>query len=85
MKGERTWASKSNVVAQDIFADNGVLNEWADLHAGAIRSLIVSDMVHQLTARAGTRKIGWLRIFGHGAPGAQWVGQDLATLAPTVR
>jgi len=54
--------------------DNGVLVEWARLHPSAIRTISVRDMVNKLLTRSQATTIDRLRVFGHGSPGAQWVG-----------
>lgn len=65
-----------NVVAEEIFenSDNGVLDLFAEFNNGAVRCIAVNDMVMKVESLAGTQKIGLLRLFGHGSPGAQWLG-----------
>lgn len=67
---------KIDVVAEHIYegADNGVLELFAKVNAGALRSLTVSDMVNKVAGRAGAQKIELLRLFGHGNEGLQTLG-----------
>lgn len=67
---------KIDVVGDYIYenSDNGVLDNWIKINTQAVRSNSVRDMVNKVIAKsAGGGQIQSLRIFAHGAPGAQWV------------
>lgn len=64
-----------DVIATYIYSDNGHLDEQIKLHPGAIQSLTVRDMMNKILAKLGpSGSISSMRVFGHGAPGMQYVG-----------
>jgi hypothetical protein len=63
-------------------ADNGVLEDFAKYAPAAIPVLTVRNAVNTLLDVSGILKMDRLRIFGHGQPGAQWVGAGFGSGDP---
>lgn len=72
-----------NIDCVDGTGTDEFVQELRQMYPGALRVDSVGHMVHSVLGRLGSgRQIGRLRIFGHGSPGAQGLGQSHTVSQP---